>query len=570
MYAVSRGIAWWCRRNPTYLVSAGLMAVGARLYLVSPSTRAGDIGIILLTLGVLQAYEWTVGGIVVALHRWGRSPEDKPSLLWVAALFWTGPLAATTEMTAHAPGLGLILGVAACVVAMIEFWTLHRVLQLRFSPFSSLVACGVVILLAIAPPVLRVPEAVNGTNEVFLYLSWWLVAAIALMGVGIARFHAVHLRFEPDYDDATESAISEVLLFCLLIAALAAHLVGMNYGFFGHARLFYAAPLVAVLSVVGFELLKTWQQETASLMVLPALAPLLAILASLESFDPHMPVEMLPVVLHKPMVTTLLLAGLAWWFGAWRHSDGVLLHMGSLSVGLAIYQSGVWNWGGSIAAGTGVEVPSVRLSQDTLALVLYALAGYFMLMGMIRRSREELLIGLATHLAALAMLVLGRVHGDVLIVLLVGGWSWLLGLHLYARRPSSLAICVPVGFLMLVTWGYEFNSELLWHARSHAVGMILILSLIALAGGRPIYRYTAGGCGVLHGLFYPAVAVASGEHAAATSVVIAAFVALAGGTGISWFKQLLIDRLIWTEPGTAAEGVATPQAIVDSADASGS
>ena len=49
-----RWAGWWIRRNPTYLLSAVCMAVGARLYLVEPRTRAGDVGVILLTLGVLQ------------------------------------------------------------------------------------------------------------------------------------------------------------------------------------------------------------------------------------------------------------------------------------------------------------------------------------------------------------------------------------------------------------------------------------------------------------------------------------------------------------------------------------
>ena len=67
-----RCAGWWVERNPTYLISAGLMAVGARLYLVSPSSRAGDVGLIMLTLGVLQLYMWAVTGILLALRRWGR------------------------------------------------------------------------------------------------------------------------------------------------------------------------------------------------------------------------------------------------------------------------------------------------------------------------------------------------------------------------------------------------------------------------------------------------------------------------------------------------------------------
>lgn len=82
-----RWAGWFIRQNPTYLLSAAYMALWARLYLVSPRTRAGDLGLILLTLGVLQCYEWAVTVILLALHRRRSSPEDEPSLMLVAALF---------------------------------------------------------------------------------------------------------------------------------------------------------------------------------------------------------------------------------------------------------------------------------------------------------------------------------------------------------------------------------------------------------------------------------------------------------------------------------------------------
>ena len=77
----SDGIRWWLRKNPMYLMSAGCIAYGAREMLVLPGSIAGDVSFILLTLVVLQCYEWSVTGFLLILHRSGRSPEDKPSLL---------------------------------------------------------------------------------------------------------------------------------------------------------------------------------------------------------------------------------------------------------------------------------------------------------------------------------------------------------------------------------------------------------------------------------------------------------------------------------------------------------
>ena len=112
---LARFVGWMLRRNPLYLLSAVLMAVGARLYLVSPSAAPGDLGLIITTLVVLQVYEWGVSGLLLVLHRCGRSPEDKPSILLVAVAFWTGPMAATIEMTAYHAELGSIVAAGACL-----------------------------------------------------------------------------------------------------------------------------------------------------------------------------------------------------------------------------------------------------------------------------------------------------------------------------------------------------------------------------------------------------------------------------------------------------------------------
>ncbi|HOQ84627.1 MAG TPA: hypothetical protein PLQ89_02820 [Phycisphaerae bacterium] len=232
------------RRNPMYLLSAACMAVGARLYLVSPGTRAGDVGVVLLTLGIVQAYEWAVGGVLLTLHRWQRSPEDKPSLLLVTALFWTGPMAATAEMTAHRPVFGLMCAAGACAIALAELAVVHRMLGWRFSLSGRVAASACVVFLAAAPPLLRVPDSVSGMNEVFLYASWWLLAAIGLAGIAVVRHHARHWRSRGRNEEVGSDERAsvrpylhefhlELAMLALAVGATAAHLPGMNYTYYG-------------------------------------------------------------------------------------------------------------------------------------------------------------------------------------------------------------------------------------------------------------------------------------------------------------------------------------------------
>lgn len=88
---IRSGTNWWIRRNPSYLLSAACMAVGARLLLVEPGSRAGDIGLILLTLGVLQVPD----------------PVDASNELWLYLAWWVLAAIAMSAVGAvrgHVPG----------------------------------------------------------------------------------------------------------------------------------------------------------------------------------------------------------------------------------------------------------------------------------------------------------------------------------------------------------------------------------------------------------------------------------------------------------------------------------
>lgn len=230
----ARGVVWWLRRNPLYLMSAACMAVGARLYLVSPGSYAGDAGLILVTLGVLQFYKWAVTGILLLLHRSRRSPEDEPSLLLVAALFWTGPMAATIEMSAVQAEKGLLFSIAVLLFALLELAVVHRAIVLQLSFASRLLGGACLLLLVIAPWRLHVDTAA-GTNEIFLYLCWWLLGAVALLALG-------GIRAASPAQLAAGTVHRELAFVAIVLAATATHLVGMNYAFVGHRTARRARP----------------------------------------------------------------------------------------------------------------------------------------------------------------------------------------------------------------------------------------------------------------------------------------------------------------------------------------
>jgi hypothetical protein len=537
-----RWAGWWIRRNPTYLLSAVFMAVGARLYLVEPRTRAGDIGVILLTLGVLQAYEWAVSSVLLALHRWRRSPEDEPSLLLISALFWTGPLAATREMAVHRPHLGLLLAVGACAIAMAELRAVRRLMGLRVSLAGQLAAGACVLLPAASPPLLIVPEAVNGTNEVFLYLAWWVLAAIALMALGTIRSYA-HNPPESSLAGRTSRSFHIELAFLVLVlGATAAHLAAMNYAFFGHAQWFYASPLIVAAAVVVMDYLARVSGTPHWALAIVSLLPAVAVALANGQFDEHMPVRMLPRALRDPLLTTLLMAAVAWWFGYRRHHRPLLLHAGNAALAWAVYR-GVVAFRPIGPPAPHIITGPIEPTRDLIVLALYALTAYLVVIAWLRRSRVEGLAAVLVHQAALTLLVWGRTDADVMILILAAGWSWLIGLHLAVSRPSLRLAVWPVAVLITATWLYDFDNKLEWIARLHALGMVVVLLAVGLTWQWTRYHQLALCVGTAHDIWYSGRWILNGENPTAAAVVIGAFVLLTTGAVISWYKASLLEMI---------------------------
>ncbi len=529
----------WCiERNPMYLLSTACMAVGTRLYLVDPSSRAGDVGLILLTLGILQAYEWAVATILLLLYRRRRSPEDLPSLMLIAALFWTGPMAATSEMTAHRADLGLILAVAAFLVAMAEFGVVCRVMKLRFSLAGQLVAGACVLFLALVPPFLKVPASADGTNELFLYFSWWLLAGITLLTIKIVDQHAHGRRTGAWLGREWRGCLLELAFLVIVLAATTTHLSAMNYAFWGHAKWFYASPLIVAATVVLLESLARLRVRSHWLPVVGVVLPAAAIFLAREPFDEHVPVAWLPVFLRDPLLSTLVLAAAAWWWSAYRHRASILFHAGSAALVGVVWRAN------RLVCEAGIThhwlSEPTMWPRDLIVLSLYAMAGYLLLSAIIRRSRPEALMALVIQQAAVTMAVWDIYNVDLFLICISAGWSCLIGLHLLSARPRWTVAGWPIVFLLLISWIYDFNPYLNWIARSHVIALVMVLLLAGLARPWSHYRYLAIGAGVGNLAFYGGQAIVKGPHPIASMVVSGGFILLAAGATVSWYKPLLL------------------------------
>ena len=547
----SIGFHWWIRRNPLYLLSAAAMALGARELLVHPDAAAGDVTLILTTLGVLQLYEGSVSAILILLHQRRKSPEDLPSLILVAILFWTGPLAATIEMTARHGSAGLGFAAAACLIALGELHVLRRTLGLNLSPWGQGAAAACILLLTAAPWKLRLPYGEQGTDEAALYLCWWILAAIVLLAIGGMHWRVRRERESEARNAAPRAMRFELLFLLLVVVAAAVQLWGMNYAFYGNARPFYIAPVLCTCAMVWFEYLIWRGIRDTPAWLLGFAVPALGVVLAREGFHVKAPVADWPVFWRDPLLSATLLAVIAWWYGALRRGPIWLFHLGTAGVVLAFHRAlSIAPW--SMDA-YGLQYAIRHISRDYLGFLCLGGTVYFLVVAWWRRSRWELLAALATNWICIALLTSRQIAADQMLIELSFGWTCLAAVHLAVRRASFGVRLLPLLLLALVNCAYLMKPDLRWIAAGHAGGMALLLFVIGLLWPWTRYRAVAvvyaSGLMILGG----GQLLARSEHAKAFAAILSAFGLLGLGMCVSWRKSLWLERVsLQTSPAVVA------------------
>ena len=530
---------WLIERNPTYLASAVCMTVGARMLLVDEDNKPGMLRLIILTLVALQVYEWCVSAILVALYRSRRSPEDEPSLLLIAALFWTGPLITTMEMCAQDAGLGLVLAGAACLIALGEFQYVRRTLRLRISVWTQIMCSLCVLTIGIAQPALKIAPGATETNEVLLYGLWWLLSAIALLAVWSVRAASRQAR---EMETSIWAVRGDDLFFAAItLATSAAHLVAMNHAFFGNARVCYAAPLILAITIVGVELaaqvarLPTW--ASAGLVIVPVIGLWMAKVP----FDPEFPLRTLPAALRDPQLGALVIATSVWLYALSRLRRWVFVH--AVVVAAALTASRACGEYTQLDLSSGFARVGLDWARDQLGILLYCIVLYLLLTAWLRRSRLTAAIALVLHIVALIALFGDKIPTDVIAVTLTTGWTALVVLHLLLRRPSLAATFMPIAFLTFTSWLFLLDGRYDTVALIHLIFLVVVLFVWGWVQPWTRYRTIAVAIGAVDvvgfGLLWFGPA-----HAKGLCALLAAFALLAVGLLISWHKQRLLGSSV--------------------------
>lgn len=507
---------WWVQRNPHYLLSAVAMAWAVRAALVSEDVRAGDVGHILRSLLSLQAYEIGLIAVLIVLFRARRGLEDQRSLRIVAAVFWTGPLTVTTELAARDALLGSASALAAGVVALALLALVRRLTAIRAAAFSWILAGTVVALLVALPGALARCDAGTGLRETLLYATWLLTAALIAVA-GAARVAGVGA-----------SGWWELAWRGVLLVGLGVQLWGMNYAFFARGAAFFAAPCVAALVFVALgPVLRDVLSRPARIAAALGL-PLLALCGALPVCAPDASREWLPAVLRDPMHVGLVAAAAVWAFSALQLRARAFIHL-SVAAGALLC------WSLRLAPGAaGAASPADLLGVSGVGLGLYVCGAYLLASGWILRAGCEALLGFALVSIAALQQQPELVRFLVFIGLGWGVWAFLWRFGLAGGMWASVAV------VTLLASAFEAAEDVRALARAHSIAAPVGLALVGWAFQRQAMAAAGVAAGGTTLGFHALRWVASGAAPVGLPATVLAYVLLAAGMSVSWFKPRLL------------------------------
>lgn len=499
---------WLARHNPLYLISAMLMALGARLYLTDPTTIPGEVHLLVVTLTVLQVYEWAVGILLFLLRRGKSGVDDETSLLIVGALFWTGPMAATIEMTVIDPLAGAMLAGVVASISLLELGLGRKLIVPTLTMNTLWQGALFLALLVVCPITLRMNTGADGRHELFLYYSWWVLSGVICI-TGMPRLSGMEIGFA-----------------LLVSVASGIHFVGMNYAFDCHASWSYLAP---VLPAIAFFFTRgglsiPWLRRHASWVV--AGTTVLALFLSLWPMSSRIPISLFPAGLRAPILPVSLFSAVVCYYGFLKMRRSLVLHTGTLS--LAAFLFVVSNPASFTPTGP-IGLPN-RIS---LWILLYFSASYLLMFAWIRRSRMEAIVALILHALGLTLLLW---HGDGRVIWfqhLVWGCSLLGVAHLTESRQPLIVRLIPVSILLCAAWTARHS----WVGSCILVCLILLLIVWGCWQRWTQYHWVGATIGLSAGLLAISRSPLAGAHLA----VITSFGLLGLGGLISLRKRQWLE-----------------------------
>ena len=239
-----------------YALSALSIVYGITQIIGPPLAHSNELADILPCIWALNGYELALFVVLMALVLWRHITSDTISLVVMVGIFWIASAMTLGVIVPSGLDMGLAIGVAATVIAVIKLWALRHYLAMNIGVLTFL---GVTIMLAwnfITPSLMVRPMAAHVADDTMRRNHWLFGWLILLLGSALIYIDAI----KRDYPAQKESTVflrtpaMTWILALILMAGSMIHQYGIAYMFAVDAFKGDYLLLLCLLLLMGIEL----------------------------------------------------------------------------------------------------------------------------------------------------------------------------------------------------------------------------------------------------------------------------------------------------------------------------
>ncbi len=405
-----------------YCLSALSIVYGITQIIGPPLAKSGALGDILPCVAVLNAYELALLAVLVLIVVWRNVTDDAISLVILVALFLVASGMTLGVVAPSGLDICLAIGFGSVVLGLAKLYVLRRYISLRIGALSVL---GLVLILAwnfLGPSLMARPlMARTATDE--LRRNQWLLGWLVLLAGAVLTFVEAAGK-EPSRTGNSgrrapflhTQSMAVVFVFVLL-AAVGVGQYGIAYMFAVDYLFGDFIPLLAIMSLLTLEFIRSLGRRAEPMEVLIACAPLVLTLLAVPgklTAAPQMGVE---VLFYPPVVLGLTGAGLLWigfrhrW--TWPRHIAIIYAIGIL---LTLGRGHELNWplGGGGTIVVLLILGAIRRNVSLCIVAVVALAvglGTTDLLARFARSHGLTAAGATAGVASLGIIIIALTFG---------------------------------------------------------------------------------------------------------------------------------------------------------------
>lgn len=301
-----------------YCLSALSIVYGITQIIGPPLAKSSALADILPCVAVLNAYELALLAVLVLIVVWRNITDDAISLVILVALFLVASGMTLGVVAPSGLDICLSIGAASVILAFGKLYILRRYVSLRIGVLSAI---GLMLILAwnfLGSSAMARPIMARVATDELRRSQWLLAWLVLIVGAAMIFVEAAIRRYPQSNGERVRTPFlhthAMTWVFALVVLAAAGfHQYGVAYMFAVDHLDGDFIPLIAVMSLLLIELIRSFGGPCEVLQILISLVPLGLAAAAVHGKAAAMPTGVgVEAITYPPVTLGVMALALLW------------------------------------------------------------------------------------------------------------------------------------------------------------------------------------------------------------------------------------------------------------------